>query len=137
MKRIIAIAFVAASLITGLSSASAQTRVKADIPFDFRVGSTLLPAGSYYINATEPGVVWISNKDGKEHAVTIVLASSGSEDLGSKLVFNRYGNQYFLRETLKADGKECMLFPQSKQEKRVRMEEANLAHAGQTQVAMK
>ena len=45
MKRTIAIAFLASTMIMAISSASAQTKSKANVPFDFRVGSTLMTAG--------------------------------------------------------------------------------------------
>jgi hypothetical protein len=70
MKRIFAIAFV---LLTGLvvaDSATAQDgEVRADISFEFTVGSRHLPAGTYRIIAEYPQRVVIQNGD---HIATMV-----------------------------------------------------------------
>jgi hypothetical protein len=137
MKRTIAVAFLAAAVNVALSSASAQTTVKANIPFDFRVGSTPMPAGDYKIKTTESGFVWIDKLDGSAHAVALAMTHSDDATPPAKLVFNRYGSQYFLRKTLKADGKDQSTFSQSKLEKSVRTEEASIQAEEKALIALK
>src|SRR5450432_1973558 len=103
MKQTIAIAFCAAAMILASSSASAQSNAKATIPFDFRVGSALMPSGSYEIDSSHRGALWFRNQDGRANAVILASATSGSTRAANKLVFHRYGNQYFLTETLRAN----------------------------------
>ena len=69
----------------------------ANIPFQFNVGKAVLPSGEYHIKSVSPSTYLIQSKDGHQAAVanTIGVTSSKEEDKG-KLVFNRYGNQYFL-----------------------------------------
>jgi len=137
MNRKAAIALFAAIVNVAIAAASAQDIAKADIPFNFRVGSTLMPAGSYRIEHVESGVVWINEVNGKSNAVALAQTNSGGTAAPSKLVFNRYGDQYFLRELLKANGAAQMTFSESKLEKRIRTEEASLANEGKTLIAMK
>jgi len=134
MKRITSITSIAlfalVSFVT-VGSISAQDRaVKATVPFDFTVGNTLLPAGSYTIAAEDTGVIKIRNTDGR-----IVLLSTttpdGKEAKTDELVFNKYGDQYFLREILCASADMNMAVPASKQEKRAREQEASLNTPGQ------
>ena len=50
---------------------------------------------------------------------------------GGKLVFNKYGDQYFLHEILCSSADMNMAVPTSKQEKRARVQEASLNSNGQ------
>jgi hypothetical protein len=136
MKKMIAVAFLAAVNVA-LSSASAQTTVKANIPFNFRVGSTPMSAGDYTVKATESGFVWIDKLDGSAHAVALAITNSDIAAPPAKLLFNRYGSQYFLRKTLKANGEDQATFGQSKLEKNVRAEEASIQAEGKALIALK
>lgn len=101
MKRITAIALFAAASTLGIGSALAQDQaIQATMPFNFTVGSKLLPAGTYSIIRVQDDFIEIkdANKD------TAVLSPSSPDDNQSKnglvLVFNKYGGEYFLREVL-------------------------------------
>jgi hypothetical protein len=67
-----------------------------NIPFEFNVGKAMLPSGEYHIKLS-PTTLMIQSKDGHQAAFasTIGVSSPKAEDIG-KLVFNRYGTQYFL-----------------------------------------
>ena len=72
--------------------------LQAEIPFDFAVGNNWLPAGEYQV--TKPnshGVILIQSQDARSsaHAMTIGGQAGKTGHVG-KLVFNRYGEQYFL-----------------------------------------
>jgi hypothetical protein len=137
MNRKIAIALLAATVNVAIATASAQTSAKANIPFSFRVGSTPLPAGEYRIEPTRDGAVWIYQVDGNSHAVVLAMTKDGSE-APATLVFNKYGDHYFLHELRKANGKTEMAFSTSSLEKRIRTEEASLPSEGRTLlIAMK
>jgi hypothetical protein len=137
MKRTIAIAFFASTMIMALSSASAQGKGKATIPFDFRVGSAALPAGSYVIEYTASKVVWFHSQDGRKHVLALAASSSGDIEPPERLVFNRYGDRYFLSETRTSSGESEMTFAPSKLERNIRTEEASLKNAGQSLIALK
>jgi hypothetical protein len=69
----------------------------ATIPFDFRMGNKLVPAGTYLIQ-TSGSVVTLREENGRALAVsfiTIPESRAASEESG-KLVFHQYGSDYFL-----------------------------------------
>ena len=79
--------------------ASAQN-MEANIPFNFRVGESLMPAGAYTVSHLGPsGTVMVKSVDQKSAAIVITNAteSNRTPTIG-KLVFRRYGDAYFLGE---------------------------------------
>ena len=100
------------TIIAASVSANAQSlnyRLTANIPFDFSVAGQKLPAGKYRINRAQQGngdmVVQISSTDGHSNITRLtipVMANRPAEN--SKLVFNRYGDEYFLSEIWPAGG---------------------------------
>ena len=93
---------VTLSLVTAVVSAQAQgSRSEyADIPFDFKAGDKELPAGRYQISQSTSGEAVTVR--GVENSISVVKMTNHLVQLDpaktSKLVFNRYGNQYFLSE---------------------------------------
>ncbi len=121
MKRIIAIALLTiAGFLTAGSALAADRAVKADIPFDFIVGSNVLPAGTYTIASPgwrSSGAIEIQSKDSSYATLTTVFADDKVATKGGELVFHRYGNQYFLAEVLCPTAAMTVHLPVSKQEK--------------------
>ncbi|HEX6728888.1 MAG TPA: hypothetical protein VF074_02705 [Pyrinomonadaceae bacterium] len=72
------------------------------IPFDFVVGKKTLPAGEYVVrpNRTRSNDVWlVQSKDGDTSALfTTTAVQSSKAAKRTKLVFNKYGDQYFLSQ---------------------------------------
>jgi hypothetical protein len=71
--------------------------MKVDIPFDFHVGGTVLPAGRYDVHPQQmPGVLLIRG-EGKAGVMILTIGAEGgkSRDTGG-LSFHRYDNAYFL-----------------------------------------
>jgi len=97
------------------STAQAQQRLIANVPFDFVVGNARMPAGHYLVTETDdPAVVSIANTDG--HDFTFVLTIAGSFDdavAQPELVFKQYGGIRFLPQIVAADreGREIPLEP--------------------------
>ena len=91
-----------AMLAAPVIQAQSNTLV-ANIPFQFAVGKATLPSGEYRIKSVNDSTLMIRSKDGHQGAVAITVAvtSHQSGDTG-KLVFNRYGDQYFLSKILPA-----------------------------------
>jgi opacity protein-like surface antigen len=129
MKRITALAFLTAALISmGSARAHAQV-VRFNIPFDFVVQNQVLPAGTYGVSQAGSKVILIRNEKGNFHAFTTTYAAEGRPGGDGMLVFNQYGKQYFLHEVLCSETDMNLTVPSSKLEKRVRVEEAQLAHS--------
>ncbi|HWQ33485.1 MAG TPA: hypothetical protein VNQ79_11575 [Blastocatellia bacterium] len=79
--------------------AGLSTRVSASIPFDFMIGNKQLPAGKYTVERGNVyGTLVIRSTETKGIAVFQTLEASGRNNTEAKLVFRRYGNQYFLAQ---------------------------------------
>lgn len=89
-----------AVILVGAVCVNAQAqRMNATIPFDFRMGSSYLPAGEYIVSSPAPGVLRFTSSD-MRHLSTVIV--HGVETLipneKAKLVFHRYGDAYFLSQ---------------------------------------
>jgi len=74
--------------------------LEANIPFQFYAGNTKLPAGEYRIQVMENSdltIMEISSLDGAASALFQVQeAETSNEPAQNELIFNKYGNRYFL-----------------------------------------
>ena len=78
--------------------AQSGSRVLANMPFDFSVGSTTLKAGSYTVEQLQSGLLAFSSNDGKEHQFALTIpGDSGNESQEPHLVFTWYGSEAFLK----------------------------------------
>jgi hypothetical protein len=70
------------------------------VPFEFVAGGMNLPAGQYDVFHTmNPNWIMLKNRD--THAIAVLLVHVSSPLIGQsspKLVFNRYGEKYFLSQ---------------------------------------
>jgi len=94
--------------------------LKADIPFDFLVGDKRLPSGEYHVKSRHQVLTQIQSKDA--HSTAIVLTTgmqAGKIADAGKLVFNRYGDQYFLSKIWAAWSDMGRQLPKSRLEREV------------------
>ena len=100
MKKQLLIVF--AGLLLAVGSAYAQSsRLVADIPFDFIVGNKAFPAGQYEIRTIgmNGSSLMLQNTDNnKSMFFTPSYCSSAQPQEDSKLVFNMYGNHFYLSQ---------------------------------------
>jgi hypothetical protein len=96
--------------------------MEADIPFQFHAGNTKFPAGKYIIHLldnTDQSVIEIRSADGTSSTLFDVRAAvANGEPAKSELIFNKYGERYFLTKLFEegaADGNEVI---ESRYEKR-------------------
>jgi|SoiMethySBSTD1v2_1073268.scaffolds.fasta_scaffold177895_2 hypothetical protein len=98
------VALMAAMLVLFLLSAgAAQAEVRITVPFDFSVGKVLLPSGTYAIGKIGAAQTLLQLQNSKIKAGVIeqihaVELDRGQVSQDDKLVFHRYGNQYFLAQ---------------------------------------
>src|SRR5438094_822043 len=97
--------FTMVSLLTVLVVASVYANsngpMKVNIPFAFTVGDKTLPAGQYTFERNQliPQLVMIRSTDGRTTARGFTTrVYSHTSQTQAKLVFHRYGNQYFLAQ---------------------------------------
>ena len=114
--------FTMVSLLTVLVVASVYanpySRIRVTIPFAFAVGDKTLPAGQYTVerNRIAPELLIVRSADGRATATGFTKqVQRPTTQTQAKLVFHRYGNQYFLAQVWRMDGGEA--FPKSRAER--------------------
>lgn len=95
MTRSFAALFLAS--VAGLCLSAQTIDLKANIPFDFRMGTAVMPAGEYSIHYSGH-VLTLRSESGKPNAAMVLAQTSSYRvtDPSSSLIFNRYGNHFFL-----------------------------------------
>jgi hypothetical protein len=141
MKNLTAIAlFVAAGFVTAGSALAQDHKVTANVPFNFTVDGRTLPAGNYTIgnDANSPRMLTIADRKDGVAIMAITIPDSGYA-ADNKLVFHRYGNQYFLSEVRTTSGAMTCHLPTSKQEKwaKAQTQEASLRVNNDVLIALK
>ncbi len=126
MKKILFTAVAALCLLAGAATVFAQEHpLRADISFGFCVGNTALPAGTYLIGAqtgSQCNLVIRNNTTGEAiFYMTRPAPRPWAQNTGS-LTFNRYGDQYFLREIRGPLPSNNLLLPISTREQKVQEE---------------
>jgi hypothetical protein len=90
----------ALTIFAGKASAQIDGYLDAEIPFSFHVGTRELPAGKYRIHVLDEAslrVMEITSADGSTSAIFQVEESDAkSAPAQSELIFNKYGDNYFL-----------------------------------------
>ena len=77
--------------------------IRGAIPFSFAVNGVTLPPGTYNVSTpTTPGVMFVRGLS--RVVITMTIPSGSSDDLQPRLVFHKYGDEYFLRQVWSADG---------------------------------
>ena len=94
--------FLGLGMLLAVSAAQAQeTRVKANIPFDFVVGNKVLPAGEYMVvtEGSSNQAVVIRSDDTKSAVLSLTQACSSIRPSDkTKLVFHTLAGRYFLSQ---------------------------------------
>jgi len=122
-------------LLISVPSTYAQATIEATVPFNFMVGKAEMPAGTYTINRLSSSAIEIKGSTTKKSAVSIVWSEGPSgSDSAAKLVFNRYGDSYFLSQVTRGSGASVMQLPTSKLEQEQRIASTSGA-SGQKVVA--
>ena len=98
----------------------------ANVPFQFNVGDTTLPAGEYIIAQTNPAsdgaVLQIKTKDGSRSLLVQMSPIAGKVADASTLIFRRYGNKYFFCQAWIDGDSEGLSAPGSRAERATRKE---------------
>ena len=99
MKNLRSVLFALTVLLLATAAQAQTTNVKASIPFDFVVGDHAYSAGEYSVKsmAIDGVAIRIDNADESDKGIALSNpCSSGRPATGTKLVFQRLGNNYFL-----------------------------------------
>jgi hypothetical protein len=84
--------------------AQGSQKLTVQVPFGFHVGDSILPSGEYIVSTdVAPGVVRVRSADARS---SVMILSMPTQTLATpttgKLVFNKYGDEYFLSQIWKA-----------------------------------
>jgi hypothetical protein len=130
--------FIALVITLTMNPIKSQAQIigslEADIPFQFHVGNTKLPAGKYTIRVVDNSdlsVMEISSTDGSISALFEVRDAQAKSTPGkSELIFNKYGHRYFLERLFDESNPSGSVVVKSGYEKRI----AEAAAEGQEHV---
>jgi hypothetical protein len=116
MKQLITAAFFVA--LTTVTLHAQDLLVTANIPFDFHACNRVMPSGKYVIKSS--GSTLLLSEEEPSGAKCFTAPHSAFDPTGrqpAKLVFRRYGSEYFLRTIWggSADGKELPIEPREKE----------------------
>jgi len=112
-------------VLSGMAAAqlASNTRIVAQVPFEFMVANKIVPAGTWEVRTAtmDRRTLTIANVDAK---VGLLSGSSWTEGKQSAahyaLVFNRYGDRYFLTGIKVQGSKITYRLPASKAEAELR-----------------
>ena len=137
--------FVLASVVVGCVSVPAHAQgvdrpMTVNVPFDFELGSSHLAAGKYTISRPMTDIIEIRNTSGG----ALLLTHNGQSNKAtksSKVVFDRYGDTYFLRQIwFNPEDNTYLECAESKAEKQAKKSElasvTNTKKASNVEVAM-
>jgi hypothetical protein len=113
------------ALIVSTPMTQAQARERANVPFEFSLNQTSMRAGTYEISSPGGQALVVRNLDTGESRLVIesmhVQASQAAGTPNPKLVFHRYGDQYFLAEIWDGQSNRGIALSESKREKEVQL----------------
>jgi hypothetical protein len=106
------------TLLPMLAAAQLQpdTKLVAQVPFDFMIGGKAVPAGTLSIQRAVPGSATLSMRN-RDANVNIFCGAAQDESktpaAANTLVFNKYGHHYFLAQVKIEGSKTKYKLPQS------------------------
>lgn len=116
------LSMLAATMVLALPMLNAQSRMVANVPFNFYVGEKAMAAGAYQVQPNSSTVDLLQNLD--TSAAAFVIKAVRLEDVHQrhpKLVFERCGNQYFLAQIWDGASDTGIQLPRSRREKEILM----------------
>lgn len=100
MKRISMMLIAAAALLVSTVAFAQSGTYSASIPFQFRVGQTVMPAGDYRLSVVGPKVIALRGVTASANAIadTAYIDEVRNNDRRPRLIFHKYGERYFLAQ---------------------------------------
>lgn len=121
-------AFLALLIVAPAQAQMPGSRIRATIPFPFIVRGKTLPAGNYEIRRINdsPQGLMMRNVYHTHEAIMFETESVEAKKVPAKseLIFDRYGNDYFLSQVFTGGDQEGRELPPSRTERRLKYESA-------------
>jgi hypothetical protein len=113
------------ALMASVGVAGASELMRIHVPFDFYAGNQQVPAGDYTFSmesslSATGSRVKINSKDGE--GICLLLTQPGQDESTSRLLFNKYGNKYFLTSVSIRGFKAALKATKLEQELRVQLQ---------------
>jgi len=102
MITLMAVAVFVMTLTVVPSHGQNAGNLSVTIPFEFATAGKTLPAGDYYVRRSLDGARVVMRIESKDGSLSLYLPTHGAQNAEiqneSKLVFNKYGEQFFLSQ---------------------------------------
>jgi hypothetical protein len=118
----------AVAMVSASHGFAQGSEMRVNVPFAFHNGSQVMPAGVYKVSIESQHLILL--RGASRSAYMTANPESGRPADKGKLVFQRYGNQYFLREVWPAQsdtGEKCT---KSKLEREVEIAQRKIDQSG-------
>jgi len=124
------LSLITAALTLASTNLNAQTpslQAKINVPFAFQVGTVQFAPGTYTVGMLNGVTLRVQGSKNAAFA-SMLPAISNKPIAGGKVVFDRVGGQYFLREVWTAGTTEHLVAYESKSEKQAQKSELAANH---------
>jgi hypothetical protein len=106
------------------ASAFGQSKVRYDIPFEFHFMDNVMPAGQYDVNTatnSQRNLLSVGCYGCRAHAYLVTYSIGGGTDVSAdgRLVFNKYGDTYYLSEVWTPGDSQGSALSKSKTEREI------------------
>jgi hypothetical protein len=122
LSSLIALVF-ALTIYPNKAQAQITDQLDVNVPFQFHAGNAKFPAGKYiirFLDDSDQGVMEISSADGRTSALFEVRPTqTNATPAKTELIFNKYGNRYFLAKLFELGSGSGSEVVESRYEKRV------------------
>ena len=123
------------SLLLSAAGAHAQSTARANVPFAFKVGTKVMPAGTYTVQGrVGSDIIMVHNVQTGISALALGRRESPAKKT-DKLIFHRYGSQYFLSAILGSKGSQSVVLPAGSQERELQIAHAPAKSSNNVEVA--
>jgi hypothetical protein len=116
-RTLVKLATLAMLAVVSVSGYAQQNHaIRVNVPFDFNANGTVLRQGTYDISqawSVNPKVLFVRNIDTNRQAV-LVQTTFGDSDGHTRLLFRRYGDEYFLTAVAMKDHEYDVVVPRIK-----------------------
>ncbi len=120
---VLALTLTLASLTAAAQLPSNQTLV-AQVPFQFNVANSAVPAGEWTIKSSSPGSPALTMNNHRAKAALVAMARADEAKQASPscaLVFHKYGETYFLTGIKIAGSRDTYKLPESSRERELQI----------------
>jgi len=121
-RSVVMVSLMLFSIIVAAQVARATEPLVVNIPFEFVAGTATFPAGEYIVESMGTGpLVILTQRTDRSVAAIVPTIPAGGGDVrwDTKLVFNRYGEHYFLSQIWTAGYREGKQLFKSDREKEI------------------